>query len=992
MLTILYAVFIAPLELAMRAILEGAYGSILSYGWAIVAMSLVVNTVILPIYNKAEGWQEEERRIKKRFEAREAMIKRAFKGQERFAMLSTMRRQAGYSSWLALRSSIGFFLQIPFFIAAYHLLTHFPAMSGVSFGPISNLGAPDALFTIGGWSVNVLPLVMTAVNLLSAFVYTASLSRQDKIQLYLLSAIFLILLYDSPAALTFYWTLNNVYSLGKNIVEKSLLPAFAKKHGTSFGAWLVEGWLGLVGWLPNAWSMGLAGLVCLLAAVGFGVVAWEQADVGLPITKPLLEAFLIALALSALCFSVGAQKRVLRAGVVDASPLAAGGAVLGWGCLFAALLGAASNLEPWYLLIKVPTPVVWSLLALVVFSWGLSLFLLCAPRFEKLASSRIGSAHALWGPSVFLGLTLVLVTLPAFVLHSDVGQMAQHLETLLASQLLALAVLAALIDALGRLFPSGLKTLLAFIAASGLFAAVLYCTVFTGSYGVIVDGVLDNPPGRAGWRDWGLDLLILACCAAVLYMVIRRFGAKPLGNAMTAAACALLAAGIGLEASHFSDAPAAPAKTAEVSPKPDYAASLYRFSKNEPNLVLVILDAFTGDHFPVLMKENSDLAEAFSGFVWYKDTVSVGSGTGFGLAAATGGNRYSVKNINADSEGMSYLEHYGQSYALMPNLLGEAWNCAVSGWVWPPKESDFKFAVGPVVGHGEQMAAWYDHYYAKALAQQAGSEAADSFAMLASVSLFRAAPYSLRSKIYRGGAWLMPTRRSMNGFRAYGPLRALVEESRVDASQGPTYRYFYYESTHTGFYFDEAGGPSAVKSIPTREWQQAHPDYDYNHYLSERGSLKALGSWLNWLKREGIYDNTRIVVVADHGNYDSHELVEALGRVPSRGEDAKDNGKGTLNPGLRYPLLIFKDFGKNGAFVINDEDLMTNGDSVDLLLQDIREVPPRYRGAVQAKERTRWYDSTNDWDFKKAQLDTTRYEVKGGMFDKENWKFLGAVK
>lgn len=991
MLTILYAVFIAPLELAMRAILEGAYGSILSYGWAIVAMSLVVNTVILPIYNKAEGWQEEERRIKKSFEAREAMIKRAFKGQERFAMLSTMRRQAGYSSLLALRSSVGFFLQIPFFIAAYHLLSHFPAMSGVAFGPIADLGAPDALISAGGVSVNALPLAMTAVNLLSAFVYTASLSRQDKIQLYLLSALFLVLLYDSPAALTFYWTLNNVYSLGKNIVEKSLLPKFAAKHGKTFGAWLVDGWLAQVNRLPNAWSMGLGGLAFLAAAGAAGAYAWEQADVGLPIPKPLLEAFLIVLALSALCFSTAAQKRALWARAADASTLAAGSAAVGWVCLLTAVAAAAGNLEPWYLLIKVPTPIVWALFAIVVLSWGLSLLLLAARPLEKLSASRIGSAGMLWGPSLFLGLSLVLVALPALVLHSDPGQMSAHLETILSSQLLSLAVLAALIGALGRLFPSGLKALLSFLAAAALLAAVLYCTVFTGRYGVIVDGVLDNPPGRAGWRDWGTDLLVLAGCAAVLYGFIRRWGAKPLGTIMTAAASALLAAGIGLAASHFSDAPAA-SKTAEAAPKPAYAQALYSFSQTEPNLVLVILDAFTGEHFPVLMQENPDLAEAFSGFVWFKDAVSVGSGTGFGLAAATGGNRYSVKNINADSEGMSYLEHYGQSYALLPNLLGKDWNAAVSGWVWQPKQTDFKFPVGPVVGHDEQMTAWFDHYYAKSLAQETGSEAASSVAMLTSVSLFKAAPYSLRGKIYRNGAWLMPSRRSMNGFRAYAPLRALVEESRVEPSQGPTYRYFYYESTHTGFYFDEAGNPAAVKSIPTREWQQAHPDYDYNHFLSERGSLKALAKWLQWLKEEGIYDNTRIVIVSDHGNYDSHELLKAIGRAPSRGEDARDHGKGTLNPGLRYPLLVFKDFQKSGPVGVDEEDLMTNGDSVDLLLEGLKEIPPRYRGALHAKERVRWYDSTNDWDFQKQKIDTTRYEVKGSMFVKDNWQFLGAVE
>lgn len=210
MLTVLYTFFIAPLEALMTAVLGAAHELIGSYGWSVAVMSLVVNTLILPIYNKAESWQEEERRIKKGFEATEAMIKRTFKGQERFAMLTTMRRQHGYSARLALRSSLGFFLQIPFFIAAYHLLSNMPELRGVAFGPITDLGAADGLIKLGGFSINVLPLLMTAVNLLSAFVYTASLSKQDKIQLYGLSALFLVLLYASPAALTLYWTLNNV--------------------------------------------------------------------------------------------------------------------------------------------------------------------------------------------------------------------------------------------------------------------------------------------------------------------------------------------------------------------------------------------------------------------------------------------------------------------------------------------------------------------------------------------------------------------------------------------------------------------------------------------------------------------------------------------------------------------------------------------------------------------------------------------------------------
>ena len=140
MLHLLYTLFIAPLEVLMLAVLEAAYAATGSYGLSLVVLSLAVNTAILPIYNRAEAWQEEERAIKRAMQDKEAMIKRAFVGQERFAMLTTLRRQAGYSPWLALRSSTGFFLQIPFFFAAYHLLSHHEGLQGVSFGRAGRRG------------------------------------------------------------------------------------------------------------------------------------------------------------------------------------------------------------------------------------------------------------------------------------------------------------------------------------------------------------------------------------------------------------------------------------------------------------------------------------------------------------------------------------------------------------------------------------------------------------------------------------------------------------------------------------------------------------------------------------------------------------------------------------------------------------------------------------------------------------------------------------
>ena len=219
MIDFIYTVFIAPLEYWMRVVLVWGHGVCEgNWGWAIVLMSLVVNTVILPIYMKAESWQEQEQKLRLGFEAKEAMIKRAFHGQERFAMISTMRRQAGYTAFLSMRSSVGFFLQIPFFFAAYHFLSHFDPLSGVSFLGLADLGKPDEALHIGSFAVNVMPILMTVINIGSALIYTKHLARRDKIQLYAMAALFLVLLYDAASGLVLYWTCNNIYSLAKNIV------------------------------------------------------------------------------------------------------------------------------------------------------------------------------------------------------------------------------------------------------------------------------------------------------------------------------------------------------------------------------------------------------------------------------------------------------------------------------------------------------------------------------------------------------------------------------------------------------------------------------------------------------------------------------------------------------------------------------------------------------------------------------------------------------
>ena len=190
-------------------------------GLAIIGVSVGVTLFCLPLYAVAEKWQQRERDIQQKLKPKVDKIKKVFKGDEQYMILSTYYRQNNYHPIYALRSSFGLLIQIPFFIAAYNFLSHLQSLNGVSFLFIKDLGTPDGLIKIGNFSINFLPILMTLINCIAGAVYTKGLPVKEKLQLYGMALVFLVLLYTSPAGLVLYWTMNNVFSLVKNIYYKT---------------------------------------------------------------------------------------------------------------------------------------------------------------------------------------------------------------------------------------------------------------------------------------------------------------------------------------------------------------------------------------------------------------------------------------------------------------------------------------------------------------------------------------------------------------------------------------------------------------------------------------------------------------------------------------------------------------------------------------------------------------------------------------------------
>lgn len=228
----LYHLFIYPIEL----ILQGFYSFFVLYfnnhGFAVIGVSLAVSIFTLPLYNIAERWQKIERDTQLAMQPKINKIKSVFKGDERYMILSTYYRQQRYHPAFALRSSISLLIQVPFFIAAYHFLSHYRFIEPLTnsnicpFLFIPDLNKHDTLFSIGSIPIHFLPIIMTLINIIAGTIYTKGFPVKEKIQLYTMAALFLVLLYNSPSGLVLYWTCNNIFSLIKHCLKKTKQPSF----------------------------------------------------------------------------------------------------------------------------------------------------------------------------------------------------------------------------------------------------------------------------------------------------------------------------------------------------------------------------------------------------------------------------------------------------------------------------------------------------------------------------------------------------------------------------------------------------------------------------------------------------------------------------------------------------------------------------------------------------------------------------------------------
>jgi len=208
-----------PLIAALKFIYLSLASITGSYGLALILLSCITSSVVMLLGRLLRGYSKREHLIQTILAPQLSAIKAEGNAAIRHRRVQALYRRYGYHPAHSLRSAVPLLLQLPFLFAAFYLLSKLNVLQGKSLFVIKDLASPDKLL----WGINLLPLLMTAINVLSA-IFTTGFKTRDKTQSFIIAFLFLVLLYNAPAALLVYWTMNNMLFLFKTLLGKHAKP------------------------------------------------------------------------------------------------------------------------------------------------------------------------------------------------------------------------------------------------------------------------------------------------------------------------------------------------------------------------------------------------------------------------------------------------------------------------------------------------------------------------------------------------------------------------------------------------------------------------------------------------------------------------------------------------------------------------------------------------------------------------------------------------
>ena len=398
----------------------------------------------------------------------------------------------------------------------------------------------------------------------------------------------------------------------------------------------------------------------------------------------------------------------------------------------------------------------------------------------------------------------------------------------------------------------------------------------------------------------------------------------------------------------------------------------FSFSDQE-NILLFILDGFQSDLFWDLIDNEPGLKDEFAGFTFYPDTSSVFAKTYPTIPLLLTGRTYTKQQ--------PFQEFLSQSYknSLLTSLVVNGWNVGLY-----PRIKASVSADDSIMSNYVGLVGW--------------DEKVDNYLLALDLSLFRAAPHFMKSLVYKDGDFILQKTLgeyfdSNDTFPAKGEIVSLpkhhaheglsfltnLQTSGNGRSGKSTFKFYHLNMPHQPFLLDR----DLNYGLRTDGFS-AYREYAY-------ASVKLMINYLKEMKRLGVYENSSIVITADHGGgeYSIKKYISAQKQYVSVSQDGRQKASGK-------PLLLIKRSHDNSPFRFSSKPVslldvaptiasfagIDNEKFEGVSVDEIPEDKPR--------SRLYYYYMFTGWDSKYLG-DFDMYRIEGDVYDEAAWKMIGQL-
>ncbi len=312
-------------------------------------------------------------------------------------------------------------------------------------------------------------------------------------------------------------------------------------------------------------------------------------------------------------------------------------------------------------------------------------------------------------------------------------------------------------------------------------------------------------------------------------------------------------------------------------------------SKKGMNVIVIMLDRAINGYVPFMFEDEPLLAEEFSGFTHYPNTVGYGCHTNYALPALYGGYEYTPWAMNErDSELL--VDKHNEALKVLPVLFG---NRGFKVTVCDPPFANYQQIPDLSIYNGYENINAYNVQYA----YQPYDDPLEYYNMVNIDTWF-----NQRKEV----------------------LDSLPSLTNISDSQENTFLFLQNDITHWPTYVEESAGYNLTTRSLNGVLMYMDDYQQQTHYMTNIAAFKSLGQWFAYLKEQGVYDNTRIIITSDHG----FSLYQFDHLWMSGGRDVQ----------FINPLLMVKDFYATGPLKL-DHSFMTNADVPTLATRRVIQNP-----------------------------------------------------